>query len=204
MPYGYGVSRENALCPGCLALECHRLLYLYLTNETDMLESKPRMLHIAPEHCYMKLFKRCLGDNYVTADLESPLADIKMDIQNMPVESGSFDVVFCNHVLEHVDNDRMAISEIYRVMRSGGWGILLSPVNYERETTYEDAALTTPEQRMAAFGQYDHKREYGRDYGMRLAEAGFDVEEIDYIRELTDEQIQRFWLRREIIYRVNK
>ena len=201
MPYGYVNSRENALCPHCLALERHRLMWLYLQNETDFFEAPARVLHIAPEYCFLKRFGRLPQLDYVTADLESPLAKVKMDVQRIPFPDGEFDVIFCNHILEHVDDDRQAMRELFRVMRPGGWGIMLSPVNPDRETTYEDPSITDPVQRELHFGQKDHLRDYGRDYGERLAEAGFDVEEIDYIRFLSPEAAALYGLRSEMIYR---
>ena len=204
MPYGYVNSRENALCPHCLALERHRLMWLYLQNETDFFEAPARVLHIAPEYCFLKRFGRLPQLDYVTADLESPLAKVKMDVQRIPFPNGEFDVIFCNHILEHVDDDRQAMRELFRVMRPGGWGIMLSPVNPDRETTYEDPSITDPVQRELHFGQKDHLRDYGRDYGERLAEAGFDVEEIDYIRFLSPEAAALYGLRSEMIYLVRK
>ena len=204
MPYGYVNSRENALCPHCLALERHRLMWLYLQNETDFFEAPARVLHIAPEYCFLKRFGRLPQLDYVTADLESPLAKVKMDVQRIPFPDGEFDVIFCNHILEHVDDDRQAMRELFRVMRPGGWGIMLSPVNPDSETTYEDPSITDPVQRELHFGQKDHLRDYGRDYGERLAEAGFDVEEIDYIRFLSPEAAALYGLRSEMIYLVRK
>ena len=204
MPYGYGTVRDNALCPGCLALERHRLFWLFLVNETDFFTAHPRLLHIAPERCFIKRFQRLLGDDYITADLESPLAKVKMDIQRMPFGDGEFDVIFCNHILEHVDDDRLAMREMYRVMKPGGWGIALSPVTPGLAATREDASITTPEGRAAAFGQHDHVREYGADYPDRLAEAGFIVEAIDYIRSFSPGQIARYGLKGEVIYLVRK
>ena len=101
MPYGYVQSRPNALCPKCLSLERHRLLWLYLTRETDLLTAFPRTLHIAPEVCIMRHLKphfRPHPGQYVTADLESPLADLHFDVQQIPLADGSVDVVICNHV----------------------------------------------------------------------------------------------------------
>ncbi len=205
MPYGYGEPRENALCPRCLALERHRLLWVWLLRETDFFTARPRLLHIAPEWCFLKRFEHLLEDNYVTADLESPLAKVKMDVQKIPFFDNEFDVVICNHILEHVDDDALAMREIRRVLKPGGWGVLLSPVNFERETTYEDPSLTTPDQRRAAYGQYDHKRDYGRDYPERLEKAGFRVESIDYIPRLAPGEARIFALRpQDIIYKVYK
>ena len=98
-----------------------------------------------------------------------------MDIQQIPFPDNEFDIIFCNHILEHVEDDRLAMREMFRVMRPGGWGVMLSPVNMEREVTYEDPLITDPDERERCFGQKDHLRDYGRDYGKRLAEAGFEV-----------------------------
>lgn len=204
MPYGYVRSRENALCPSCLALERHRLMWLFLVRETDFFKTSPRLLHIAPERCFIKRFEKLLGDNYITADLDSPLAKIKMDIQAIPFGDDEFDVIFCNHILEHVENDRLAMREMFRVMRPGGWGIMLSPVTHGKAITYEDQAITTPEGRAAAFGQRDHVREYGEDYVCRLAEEGFDVQMIDYINCLDSKEIALYGLRAETVYLVRK
>lgn len=204
MPYGYIESRDNALCPWCLALERHRLMWIYLKRETDFFTANPRLLHIAPEKCFIKRFERLLGDNYITGDLESPLAKVKMDIQNIPFDDNEFDVIFCNHILEHVEDDRLAMREMYRVMRHGGWGIMLSPVTEGKKTTYEDSSITTPEGRHKAFGQHDHMREYGEDYADRLVEAGFEVEAINYIKMLPTDVVEKHALRKEIIYVVRK
>jgi hypothetical protein len=204
MPYGYTYSRNNSLCPNCLSLERHRLMWLFLTNETDFFEKRLRLLHIAPEPCFIPHLEKHLGDQYLTADLESPLAKMKMDIQHIPLGENEIDVVFCNHILEHVENDRLAMQEMFRVMRPGGWGIILSPVVPGKKETYENPSLTTWEQRQNAYGQGDHLREYGEDYVNRLTEAGFETEAIDYAKRFSDKEIAAFGLCREKIYRVKK
>lgn len=204
MPYGYVNPRSNALCPRCLSLERHRLMWLYLKRETDFFSVPARVLHIAPEYCFIKRFEAFPNLDYITADLESPLAAVLMDVQKIPFEDNSFDIVFCNHILEHVEDDRLAMREIRRVLRPGGYGIILSPVNPEREITYEDPSITDPEERLRHFGQKDHMREYGTDFGDRLRSQGLRVEEIDYACELTSEEAFVHGLRREIIYLVRK
>lgn len=211
MPYGYVDVRENALCPRCLSLERHRLLWLWLRRETDLFSGgePPRLLHIAPEVCLMKPLRklyRAAGRtaDYVTADLESPLADVKLDVQAIPFGEGSFDVVICNHILEHVADDRLAMRELHRILKDGGWGIVLSPADRTLEHTFEDDSITDPAERTRIFGQYDHRRNYGRDYADRLREAGFDVEENDYLLAFTPEEQVRYALRSEIIYIVRK
>lgn len=207
LPYGYVEPRPNALCPRCLSLERHRLLWLYLTRETDLLKGYPRTLHIAPEVCIMRRLKpRFAGHpgQYVTADLESPLADLHFDVQRIPFSDASVDVILCNHLLEHVADDRQALRELHRVLRPGGWGIVLSPVERDYERTYEDDTITDPEERTRIFGQYDHRRIYGADYTDRLREAGFDAADIDYAAALGEDERRRYALPADHIYVVYK
>ena len=208
LPYGYVTSRDNALCPNCLSLERHRLLWLWLQRESDLFERRPRLLHVAPEVCLMRHLRKAYKgheEDYVTADLESPLADLHFDIQHIPLADESFDVVFCNHIMEHVEDDLQAMREIHRVMRrGGGWGVILSPVELEREKTFEDDSITDPEERTLIFGQYDHRRVYGRDYADRLREAGFEVEDLNYAAILTAEERERYALPKDHLYIVRK
>lgn len=187
LPYGYVVSRADALCPRCLALERHRLLWLYLERETRLTAELPRLLHVAPEVSLMRKLRRAyrsVPERYVTADLESPLADMHFDIQHIPLPDGSFDAVICNHIMEHVEDDRRAMRELHRILRAGGRGIVLAPVDYGRAATFEDDSITDAAERTRIFGQYDHRRIYGRDYADRLRGAGFEVEERDYAAEV--------------------
>lgn len=207
LPYGYVSQREDALCPRCFALERHRLLWLWLERETDIARGEANLLHIAPEVSLMRNFFTIYRSNYnryVTADLESPLAQIHFDIRSIPLPDESFDIVICNHLMEHIDDDRKAMREVLRVMKRGGWGILLSPVDRSRAQTFEDDSITDPDERTRIFGQYDHRRIYGRDYADRLRSAGFEVEEIDYAASFTPDQRRLYALSNEIIYKVRR
>ncbi len=204
LPYGYVVLRENALCPGCMALERHRLLWLYFKEQTPLFYDRLKVLHIAPEHCFLTRLGRMENLDYITADLESPLAAVKMDIQQIPFGDNTFDVVICNHILEHVDDDLRALSELFRVMKPGGWAVVQSPVNLRREATYEDPSITSEREREKHFGQKDHVREYGADYPQRLARPGFEVVHQRYAWDLDDALAERYALVREIIYIVKK
>lgn len=207
LPYGYVTQRPNALCPHCLSLERHRLLWLYLTRETDLFTTLPELLHIAPEVCLMRHLKPRYAahrNRYRTADLESPLADLHFDIQQIPLADESVDVVICNHLLEHVADDRQAMRELYRILRRGGWGVLLSPVELDRATTFEDDTITDPEERTRIFGQYDHRRLYGNDFADRLREAGFTADDLDYVASLTAEERSKFALPSDHIYVIHK
>lgn len=210
LPYGYVTQRDNALCPNCLALERHRTLWLWLLRESDIgrgAVALPRLLHVAPEVALMRKFSRIYAKqpaDYVTADLESPLADLHFDIQHIPLEDESFDVVICNHIMEHVEDDRLAMREILRIMRKGGWGVILSPVDLQREKTFEDDTITDEAERTRIFGQYDHRRIYGRDYAERLREAGFEVYECDYANLIPAKEKQLYALTDEPLYIVRK
>ena len=188
MPYGYVNPREDALCPSCLSLERHRMIWLWMQRNTTLFKNHPRLLHIAPEPSLMNYFRESYGSSkdYITADLESPLADQHFDVQSIPLATDSIDVIICNHLLEHVEDDRRAMQELYRVMKPGGWGIMLVPEERDRETTFEDDSIIDPKERTRLFGQYDHRRIYGRDYDERLREAGFEVERSDFARRLTE------------------
>lgn len=176
LPYGVN-SRSNVLCPTCLSLERHRLIWLYLENQTDFLTKTRRLLHVAPEQCFYTRFKQYSHLDYITADLESPIADYHFDLHEIPFEGNSFDMILCNHVLEHVTDDRIVMSEFLRILRPGGFAILQVPLEPHREMTFEDPAITEPRQREKYFGQKDHVRVYGRDYAGRLRDCGFMVEE---------------------------
>ncbi len=194
LPYGYEKPRENVLSPSTLSLERHRLLWLYLQNETDFFTRPARLLHFAPEQAFFSRFKRLGHLDYVTTDLNSPLATVKADICHLPFASDSFDVVLCNHVLEHIPDHRKALAELYRVMKPGGWGIFQVPQDLRRKTTYEDPSVTDPQERRRLFGQYDHVRVYGRDYFDLLRQAGFDTEAVDYTARFTPELKDRYRL----------
>ena len=141
---------------------------------------------------------------YVTADLESPLADLHFDVQRIPLADNSVDVVLCNHLLEHVADDRRALRELHRILRPGGWGIVLSPVERDYEHTFEDDSITDPDERTRIFGQYDHRRIYGADYTDRLREAGFEAADIDYAASLPEEERRLYALPDDHIYVVYK
>ena len=194
LPYGYESPRENVLSPSTLSLERHRLLWLYLQRETDFFTVPGKVLHFAPEQPFYKRFRKLNHLEYITTDLHSPLADVKADICDLPFEDDRFEVILCNHVLEHIPDDRKALSELYRVMAPGGWGIFQIPQDLTRQETFEDPSITDVAERKKIFGQYDHLRVYGMDYFDILAEAGFEVEAVDYTREFSEEEIDRFRL----------
>jgi hypothetical protein len=206
LPYGRIDPRPNALCPHCLSLERHRLIWLYLLEKTDFFKTKLSVLHVAPEHCFMKPFEAQHGDQYITADIESPLAKVKMDIHAIPFPENHFDVVFCNHVLEHVADDIKAMNEIQRVLKPGGWAILqvpfFSPVP---DVTEEDPSITDPREREKIYGQDDHVRKFGKDYPQRIERAGLIAHPDHFASELAPGLAEKYGLmKNEVLYRGDK
>lgn len=203
LPYGRINPRPNALCPNCLSLERHRLIWLYLSETTGFFKDKLHVLHIAPEACFIKRFEKIHGDQYITADIESPLAKVKMDIHQIPFQANTFDVVLCNHVLEHVRDDIQAMREMHRVLKPGGFTIqqipFFTPVP---DVTFEDASITDPRVREKIFGQDDHVRKYGHDYPKRMEQAGLKAIADNFVNDLSEEKRKRYGLvKGETIYK---
>ena len=192
LSYGYNKLRKNALSPSTLSLERHRLLWLYLKNETVLFEKKIKLLHFAPEQAFYKRFKKLRNIQYDTIDINSPLAKIKADICDLPIKENTYDFILCNHVLEHVLDDNKAMSELYRVLKKGGTGIFQVPIDMKREKTFEDDSITDKLERNKIFGQYDHVRVYGKDYFKKLEDTGFKVQQIDYSKKFSDKEILKF------------
>lgn len=188
--------REGVRCPRCDSLERHRLLWLFLEQCTDLLTTPQRVLHVAPEPQIGHRLAALPHLEYVSADLDSPLAQERIDVTDIPYPDGHFKAVICCHVLEHVPDDRRAMRELRRVLAEDGWAILQTPVHVENAHTIEDPGITDPEERRRRFGQPDHVRIYGRDFTARLAEAGFRVHRDPFARRLGAETRRRHGLRR--------
>jgi len=157
----------------CSSLERHRLLFLYLQRRLPSLDCV--VLHVASEACLEARLRQRFGEGYLTADFHNSRADVRMNIMDIQYPGETFDLIFCSHVLEHVEDDRKAMREFRRVLRVDGIAVLLVPIGGPART-YEDPSIVDPEARARAFGQHDHVRVYGADYVDRLQEAGFDVE----------------------------
>ncbi len=191
----FGVHpRPHALCPYCGSLERHRLLWLYLRQKTGFFKDQLVVLDIGPMEFFRNACKRMQNLTYVSADLTDPAADIKLNVQQLPFADDSFDSIICYHVLEHVCDDRVALTELYRVLKPGGWAIIQSPVEQARAATLEDPSVTSKKERKIVFGQEDHLRIYGRDYAERLAGAGFSVNIDAFVRMIPADMVKRFGL----------
>jgi len=199
LPYGYENQRENVLSPSTLSLERHRLLWLYLKNDTRFFKDNLKVLHFAPEQAFYKRFRNLNNLDYTTTDLNSPLADIKADICDLPFKDNTYDFILCNHVLEHISDDVKAMQEIYRILKPGGTAILQIPQDLNRQITFQDNSITSKKERAKIFGQYDHVRVYGRDYFEKLRGIGFKVEEVNYGSRLSPVDIDKYRIAREEI-----
>jgi len=196
---------QNADCPLCGSFERERHVYLYLRDQTDVLSRSLRLLHVAPERRVERVLRRAKQIDYLTVDLEASRADLKCDLTNIPLESNSFDVILCNHVLEHIPNDRAAMRELARVMKPNGWAMLQVPLAISLAETREDPTINTEQLRLFHFGQRDHVRIYGRDYAERLASVGFVVERHDTRVACGDDYVHRHGLiPDELIYIARK
>ncbi len=190
-------TRPHAKCPRCASLERHRLLQLYIMERTELPDGKLSVLHFAPELELQRYLRDRPNLTHRSADIDSPLADDKVDIVDLPYADASFDAVICLHVLEHIPDDAKAMSELHRVLVPGGKAIVMVPIDHRRETTLEDPSVTSEEDRARVFGQFDHVRLYGRDFGDRLVAAGFDVRVDAFLDELPPERVARLGLRRD-------
>ena len=204
LSYGYKTVRKNALCPGTLSLERHRLLWLYLDRETNFLSSNLKVLHVAPEQVFYKKFKKLKNWEYFTFDLNSPIADIKGDLISTNFKDEYFDLIICNHVLEHIEDDKSALDEIYRILKYNGISILQVPINVKRKNTFEDSSIKSKNQREKYFGQYDHVREYGLDFKDRVEQAGFKVEMINYSKKISQDLVIKYGLMKDDLIPIGK
>ena len=193
LPFG-AQRRPNAICPRCLSLERHRLLWLYLKNKTNLLSSNLKVLHIAPEYLLKKSISALSNISYLSADLQPHEAMVQMDITDIQYEDNAFDMILCSHVLEHVPNDAKAMRELCRVLKPGGWAILHVPLDPKLDKTLEGSSDLSLAERERLFGHHDHVRMYGRDYKDKLEQAGFTVKVDRYAQELGSDQSKKFGL----------
>ncbi|MHA7829514.1 MAG: class I SAM-dependent methyltransferase [Flagellimonas sp.] len=187
-------KRRNTHCHNCGSLERHRLVWKYIQDK-KLIDQPMRLLHFAPERFFYETFSESEEITYFPCDLNPKIYDYKgrttvrkADITKIPFEDNSFDFILCNHVLEHIPDDALAMSELYRVMKPNGAGIFQVPIDYDRDKTYEDFSITSKKGRLKAFGRRDHVRWYGNDYKERLANAGFDVVEDDFVNSFSKEE----------------
>ena len=192
--------RDNMLCPYCQSTDRDRLIFFFLRDKIDIFNQKLKILHIAPEPSLYKFLKKRRNLVYVTGTKYSEGIYFhknidSVDLLNIPFMDKEFDMVICNHVLEHIIDDAKAMAEIYRVLTNKGVAILQVPISYQIEKSYEDSSITDPKLREKHFGQFDHVRIYGKDYINRLENAGFQVDTYNpFIEDQENDKINLFAL----------
>ncbi len=190
---------KNGICPKCQSFHRHRLLTTYLGRNTELFvtEKELRILHIAPEKYISDKIEKnknliyTKGDKFAAGYEKSYKNTMNLDISNLTFDNETFHLVICNHVLEHIVDDQKAMRELYRVLKKDGWAVLMVPFS-DWENTYEDFTITTDEGREKAFGQKDHVRMYGKDFVNRLQSSGFTVNQIDYVSQFSQREIEEY------------
>lgn len=202
LPKGNGIElRNNAICPHCGSLERTRLLYFYLCNETKIFNSQPFVLHIAPEQTLKNKFKT--NPNYYDVDINPQLATYQMDITKTSFGDNTFDFIICSHVLGHIKNEKVAINELYRILKKGGKLLTLTLINTQSAHTFEDQNIKTELEKTKSYGEKDLERLHGKDFIKRLASPQVDVQQIDYRLHFSADDNLKYSLgngNREIIY----
>jgi len=190
-------GRPDAVCPVCGSLERHRAVWMFLNDEAELAKRKRRLLHVAPEACYRRILERWSHLDYVTMDLTAPDVMLRADLTNLELDDAQFDLVLCNHVLEHIPDDRSAMSEVHRILRPGGAALFTVPRfgPARPEQTEEGGPYLDAEGRLERFGHPGHVRQYGRDLEQRLRDAGFDVEHRIHAAELPPAERTRLGIR---------
>ncbi|WP_420602632.1 class I SAM-dependent methyltransferase [Flagellimonas sp.] len=205
-------GKKKPRCYNCGSFQRHRLIWKYLNDKFDILNRPIKVLHFAPEKKFFEILSKNEVIEYYPCDLYPDSFNypnshkiLKGDITDIPFQSNYFDFILCNHVLEHIPDDKKAMSELFRVMKSGGFGIFQVPIDYSREVTYEDPSITNPKEREKEFGQYDHVRWYGKDYQERLEKVGFEVFKDDFVNTFSLKDQNRYGFdSAELIYHCKK
>lgn len=178
-----GAGKRAAICPVCRSSDRVRLIYLYLRDHTRVFKRPCKILHVAPERALSRIFRNLRYMQYHPADLHPEEDMEKMDITGIPYPEDTFDLILCNHVLEHIPDDLQAMKELFRVLKPDGLAVIQVPLSPVLTSTYEDPEVTREEDRERTFGQKDHVRIYGMDYPDRLSNAGFRVIEYRWNEE---------------------
>lgn len=179
-----GSGLRRCRCYRCNSIDRERLVLAYLEYESQFFtnNSNAKILHVSPEPHLTKYIKKHSVEEYIKGDLFAegysyPKDVINMDITQIPYPDAYFDLIICNHVLEHIPRDNQAMKELHRVLKPSGTAILQVPISLQLKETYENELVIHPKDREREFGQYDHVRIYGQDYPKRLTDAGFQVKE---------------------------
>ncbi|MFY0625380.1 MAG: methyltransferase domain-containing protein [Reichenbachiella sp.] len=200
---------SHLVTPSNGARNRQRLVWLFLKNEVKILKNNLSLLHIAPEASYFNILKSAKnliytpGDKMMDGYSYQP-GITNVDLTELPYQNESFDVFMANHVLEHIPDDALAISEIYRILKKDGKAVITVPINEELKETYENEAVKTPTDRAKHFGQWDHVRWYGVDIKNRFEKAGFKVNLNRYAESFSEEEYSKYGLCKDLILEATK
>jgi SAM-dependent methyltransferase len=204
-------ARPHYRCPWCSSSDKERLVYEYLTHCTDVFSGDVSVLHIAPEPGLMRLLRARPNGKYMAGDkfegdaryTDGRYGDaVSMDVTDLSATDNTFDLILCNHVLEHVPNDTRAMSELFRVLKPGGVAVLQVPVSRTISKSIEDDSIVEESERIRMFGQADHVRIYAEtEYLSRLRTAGFETQTVMSKEFLSSREIERLGVNpQEAIY----
>ncbi len=194
---GWSLRNRDGYCPRCNAKARHRRLWLYLCNYTDFFGHAKRVLDVGPSPGLSRALAGRDDLHYVSVGIETgtPRLSVAGDISALPFADRTFDVVLCQHVLEHVDDDRRSLAEIRRVTKNGGLAVISVPMRLD-QTTHEDPSVTDPQEREELFGEAGHVRMYGYDLADRLQDAGFESS-LHNAEDIPSAECKRNGLRRD-------
>lgn len=185
--------RPNGYCPRCNSKARHRRDWLFLQDNTNLFHDRLRLLHVSPKYALSRRLTKMRNVEFVGVDLVlRPNVNEIVDITDIPYGNDTFDCIICIHVLEHVEDDRRAIGELYRVLKPGGWALISVPVRLDQGTV-EDPTVVSPAERKRLFGEKRHVRFYGRDLVDRLQASGFSVR-LDRAESLEPDRVDKYGL----------
>jgi SAM-dependent methyltransferase len=194
-----GAGKRNCKCFNCGSIDRERLIHVYLKNKLQIFDKNKvrKILHFSPEKRLTKTLIEHGFEEYICGDLFAEGYDYpeyvkNINILDIPYENNYFDLIICNHVLEHIIDDSVAMKELFRVIKKSGKAILQVPISRNSENSLEDFSITEPKQREVIFGQYDHVRIYGQDYVHRLEKSGFIVQRVNISNEFSNYGLNQF------------
>ncbi len=200
---GNKIIYENYLCPNCDSHPRHRLLYLYLKKKLNSRKNF-ELLHFSPQKCLKDYISNFSNINYLSSDFKIGKEMVDENIEKLTFKNNSFDVILCIHILEHINNDKKAISELYRILKPDGFAIIDVPINYNLKKTYENTNIILPEDRAIAFGQSDHIRLYGNDFKFLLRKEKFKVKIVHFYKNFNSKEIIYYGFEKNPIYYCTK
>ena len=190
-------SGNDLLTPSNGARCRQRMVWHYLENELNIRNARLRLLHIAPEYSFFQVLNKQKNIDYVPGDkmvlgYSNQKGINHIDLTDLKFEDSSFDCILANHVLEHITDDKKAMTEIYRTLKTEGVGVITIPIDENLDKTYEDSSVVSPKDREKHFGQWDHVRIYAPDIKERFEQAGFKVEMNRYLNKFSKEEKEKY------------